>query len=180
MALTPEDEVPRLHALALVAAAGGRLVSLHATDMLQPEMEIPEAVEVLRGWARARGVTTSDLGSVELERRLEHGPEGVHPLLLAAIAEVEPDLVVMGTRARRGIDKVLLGSTAQAITREVRVPVLLLPLDEGGFVEAEHERADLVVMASRGHDSLLDSVLGSHTERVLQRSPCAVLAVPVG
>jgi nucleotide-binding universal stress UspA family protein len=55
----------------------------------------------------------------------------------------------------------------------------------GGVVDevldlAEAEHADLVVMASRGRDSVVDSVLGSRTERVLRRSPpCPVLVVPV-
>jgi nucleotide-binding universal stress UspA family protein len=37
------------------------------------------------------------------------------------------------------------------------------------------ERADLIVMATRGHDSLSDRILGSHTERVLRQAPCPVL-----
>lgn len=44
--------------------------------------------------------------------------------------------------------------------------------------EVEHE-VDLIAMATRGHDSVLDEVLGSRTERVLRRSRCPVLAVPV-
>ena len=39
--------------------------------------------------------------------------------------------------------------------------------------------ADLVVMATRGHDSVGDTLLGSTMERVLRSSPCPVLAVPV-
>jgi nucleotide-binding universal stress UspA family protein len=40
---------------------------------------------------------------------------------------------------------------------------------------AKEERADLIVMATRGHDSLADRVLGSNTERVLRHAPCPVL-----
>jgi nucleotide-binding universal stress UspA family protein len=40
---------------------------------------------------------------------------------------------------------------------------------------AEKTRADLIVMATRGHDSLSDRVAGSHTERVLRHAPCPVL-----
>jgi nucleotide-binding universal stress UspA family protein len=42
----------------------------------------------------------------------------------------------------------------------------------------EHE-ADLIAMATQGHDSWLDVVQGSTTERVLQHAGCPVLAVPV-
>lgn len=40
---------------------------------------------------------------------------------------------------------------------------------------AEVEEADLVVMATRGHDSFSDRVLGSNTERVIRHAPCPVL-----
>lgn len=41
---------------------------------------------------------------------------------------------------------------------------------------ATTEEVDLVVMATRGHDSVSDSVLGSNTERVLRHASCPVLA----
>jgi nucleotide-binding universal stress UspA family protein len=40
---------------------------------------------------------------------------------------------------------------------------------------ATEERADLIVMATRGHDSLADRILGSNTERVVRHAPCPVL-----
>jgi nucleotide-binding universal stress UspA family protein len=36
-------------------------------------------------------------------------------------------------------------------------------------------KADLIVMATRGHDSLSDRILGSNTERVGRHAPCPVL-----
>lgn len=41
---------------------------------------------------------------------------------------------------------------------------------------ARVEKADLIVMSTRGHDSLADHVLGSNTERVVRHAPCPVLA----
>ncbi len=43
---------------------------------------------------------------------------------------------------------------------------------------AAQVEADLIVMATRGHDSLLDSLRGSTTEQVLRQAGCPVLAVP--
>jgi nucleotide-binding universal stress UspA family protein len=40
--------------------------------------------------------------------------------------------------------------------------------------------ACLVVMATRGHNGVIDTLLGSHTERVLRAVRCPVLVVPVG
>jgi nucleotide-binding universal stress UspA family protein len=42
---------------------------------------------------------------------------------------------------------------------------------------ARLERADLIVMSTHGHDSIGDSVLGSHAERILREAPCPVLVV---
>jgi nucleotide-binding universal stress UspA family protein len=43
---------------------------------------------------------------------------------------------------------------------------------------AEYD-VDLIVMVTRGHDTLLDTLLGSTTERVLHGARCPVLAIPV-
>ncbi len=40
---------------------------------------------------------------------------------------------------------------------------------------AKVEKADLVVMSTRGHDSLADRILGSNTERVVRHAPCPVI-----
>lgn len=40
---------------------------------------------------------------------------------------------------------------------------------------ARIEKADLIVMSTRGHDSLADRLLGSNTERVVRHAPCPVL-----
>jgi nucleotide-binding universal stress UspA family protein len=47
--------------------------------------------------------------------------------ILAGIEQLKPDLVVMGTHARRGVEHVLLGSVAEKIVRASSVPVLTVP-----------------------------------------------------
>jgi len=42
---------------------------------------------------------------------------------------------------------------------------------------AAREEADLIVIATRGHDSLADDVLGSNTDRVLRSAPCPVCVI---
>jgi nucleotide-binding universal stress UspA family protein len=47
------------------------------------------------------------------------------------------------------------------------------------LLEAAREvPADLVVMATQGHEGFLDALRGSTTEQLLRRAPCPVLAVP--
>jgi nucleotide-binding universal stress UspA family protein len=55
-----------------------------------------------------------------------------------------------------------------------------LPVVEAVLGVARDRAADLVVMATRGHDSLTDAVAGSITEQVIRRAPCPVLAIPLG
>jgi nucleotide-binding universal stress UspA family protein len=43
---------------------------------------------------------------------------------------------------------------------------------------ATQESPDLIVMASKGHDSFIDALRGSTTEQVLRRAPCPLLVVP--
>jgi nucleotide-binding universal stress UspA family protein len=44
---------------------------------------------------------------------------------------------------------------------------------------AEEQNADLIVMATAGHNGILDALRGSVTEQVLRRAPFPLLAVPV-
>jgi nucleotide-binding universal stress UspA family protein len=46
--------------------------------------------------------------------------------ILAAIADLHPDLVVMGTHGRRGVSHALLGSVAERVVRMSTAPVLTI------------------------------------------------------
>jgi len=81
------------------------------------------------------------------------------------------------------IDPVVIPSEA-AVAKFCRSEFAQLPLSvrvETGAAwdrichVAKEERADLIVMATRGHDSLADRILGSNTERVVRHAPCPVL-----
>jgi nucleotide-binding universal stress UspA family protein len=45
---------------------------------------------------------------------------------------------------------------------------------------AEEIKADLIVMTTEGRHGFLDALRGSHSERVLRRTPCPLLAIPAG
>ncbi len=49
---------------------------------------------------------------------------------------------------------------------------------ESILTEADSISADLIVMATQGHDGFLDALRGSTTERVLSDAECPLLAVP--
>ena len=46
------------------------------------------------------------------------------------------------------------------------------------LLAAEKHQADLIVMATAGHEGVLDGLRGSTTEQVLRQAPCPLLAVP--
>jgi len=48
-------------------------------------------------------------------------------LVLNAAREFDADLIVMGTRGRRGVQRLILGSVAERCVRQSTVPVLLIP-----------------------------------------------------
>jgi nucleotide-binding universal stress UspA family protein len=45
---------------------------------------------------------------------------------------------------------------------------------------ADEMKADLIVMTTEGRHGFLDALRGSHSERVLRRTPCPLLAIPAG
>jgi nucleotide-binding universal stress UspA family protein len=52
-------------------------------------------------------------------------------------------------------------------------------LEDAVLAAATQLDACVVVMPTRGHDGVLDVLAGSHTERVVRRSRCPVLSVPL-
>lgn len=46
--------------------------------------------------------------------------------ILSSTRELGADLVVMGTHGRRGLERLVLGSTAESVVRTSRVPVLVV------------------------------------------------------
>jgi nucleotide-binding universal stress UspA family protein len=51
----------------------------------------------------------------------------VHAEILAAAAEIDPDLIVMGTHGRSGFQHLALGSVAEKVLRKANCPVLTVP-----------------------------------------------------
>ena len=68
---------------------------------------------------------SQQLSDAAWSRRVEEGA----PLrvISEAVAEIQPDLLVIGTHGRSGIAKALLGSVAEQVLREVDVDILAVP-----------------------------------------------------
>ena len=57
---------------------------------------------------------------------VETQTESVAHTILAQARKLGADLIVMGTHGRRGFSRLLMGSDAEGVLREARVPVLLV------------------------------------------------------
>ena len=73
-------------------------------------------------WAAYRAQNGVDSTSVRSHLRLEAAAEEIAQLA----ADLEADLVVVGTHARHGIARLLLGSVAEAVVRLAPCPVLVV------------------------------------------------------
>ncbi|OXY81005.1 universal stress protein [Oceanimonas doudoroffii] len=62
-------------------------------------------------------------GELTSELSQGHGADEI----LARAAALKADLIVLGTHGRRGVRKLLLGSTAERVIRQSTVPVLTVP-----------------------------------------------------
>ncbi len=103
-------------------------------------------------------------------------PDPTHALTLLArllgglgIAAEQLDFVHVGDKP----PAIAYGEDQKPVTvRTIQGPVV-------DAILAEADGAGLIVMPTRGEDSLLDRLRGTHTERVLRQAPCPVLAIPV-
>jgi nucleotide-binding universal stress UspA family protein len=132
----------------------------------------------------ARGFVAAKDGHVTLHRVLvpiDHDPDPQHSL------EVTARLLRTLRIVPRSIKLLYVGSGKQAPKVDTEAVEPAWPWEhlhcKGEVVgeilnTADAFGANLLVMATKGHQGFLDVLRGSTTEQVLRRAPCPVLAVP--
>lgn len=103
-----------------VATARGRDVELELADGIQTTTE-SEALGSVQRFIEARAGT---LGTTRVKAHVRLGAAATEIVRLAA--EVDADLIVVGTHGRTGIRRVLIGSVAEAVVRTAGCPVLVV------------------------------------------------------
>ncbi|HEX8109772.1 MAG TPA: universal stress protein [Kofleriaceae bacterium] len=138
---TGDDAAASLHAAAL-ASRGARLITLHtgpARPVGHDEHEpSPGATELAARWGR-----TIDHELVQIASLADEISDGIADSLIEALRELRPELIVVGTHARRGIAAWIRSSISEAIARNVAVPVLVVPNRARGFVDPRDGTVDL-------------------------------------
>src|SRR5678816_4882622 len=166
--LSGDDTSAFLHAAALTRN-GSRLVTLHAGL----EERVPaHASELAVRWGRP---IEHELCRVDLE-------DDVSDSLLEPLQRLRPDLVVVGTHARHGFAAWLHDSVGEAIARNLRVPVLVVPNQLRGFVDPHSGAVDLrrVIVPAGNAGDARQAVAAAQLLARLAGSPVALEIVHAG
>lgn len=132
---------------------------------------------------QARAFVSAQTGAIEIHRvivpvgdtraaevAIEHADRF---LQLAGVQRAELVLLHVGDPARAP-DVAVVARPGRSVERHN-----VAGADLEAAIASAAETASLVVMATRGHDTMGDVLLGSHTDRVLHRAPCPVLSVNI-
>lgn len=144
--LTQEGEFAFYHALRLAVAAQARLDILHVDkDAHAVQWEaFPSIRGTLERWSIPLPEAWASNGNQadQVAKIAAYGTEPVHPLL-KFIDENLPDLMVIATHRRAGLDRLLHREIAQKVARSRALPSLFVPYGDEGFVSPTHGRVHL-------------------------------------
>jgi len=112
-------------ALNIVSRDGAKLCIVHA------EAEDGEAKKKEQGADLLARATSAARGVAEVETRLlgavdEYGVNSIAEVVAGAAAEWKADLLVVGTKGRRGLERLVIGSVAEKLVRTVEISILLV------------------------------------------------------
>ena len=118
-------------AVALAREAKARLTIAHVVELLPevPDMPMPDAsvyraARMEDGQRRLSSACAGVQAAVDVDARLLTGSP--HREIVKLAQEQSADLIVMGIHGRGAIDRFLLGSTAQHVTRHAACPVMTI------------------------------------------------------
>ena len=135
--LSQEGELAFYHALRLAVAARAHLDILHVDkDAHSVQWDsFPSVRGTLERWGIAPHEALSSNGSEsdQITKIAVYGKEPLHPLL-SFIDEHLPDLMVIATHRRSGLDRLLHREIAQKVARSRALATLFVPYGDDGFV----------------------------------------------
>ena len=131
--LSGDDGAAFVHACALAAAGGGRVVTIHGNPGAVDASRLPDAATLATRWGRP----------IDQARVCHACCDDVAETILDAVRDVAPTLIVTGTHARHGLAALFAGSVAEAVARNVAIPTLIVPNRGRGFADPERGALDL-------------------------------------
>lgn len=127
-------------AVALAKLTRGRLALLHVVDDYPMMVEMSAAIDfdAVHRQLRTQGEEIVEKGrvmaaaeGVEADTSVTDITQGrVADAILKAVDSTHSELVVMGTHGRRGFSHLVMGSDAEAVVRQCKVPVMVVRLPQ--------------------------------------------------
>ncbi len=130
IARSADDELVVHHGLGLACVGNAKVEMLHARYGDDDEEVLLDPWRVLSRWGMAELADQHKVHNFNA-----HGDPADD--VLAHLRIVKPNLIVVGTRARRGLSRLLVGSVAEALASETRVDTLFVPDDARPMVDAD-------------------------------------------
>jgi nucleotide-binding universal stress UspA family protein len=139
---SPQSAMAFRHALRLGLAARSKLDLLHVKDSAADAswQSFPHVREVLAQW----GLIEPQVTPADIEAKLGVRVSKIEINHLDAVSGISefflthrPDLIVVATHGRHGVNRWLHGSVSEEVARRTHVPTLLIGPDSRGFVEAQ-------------------------------------------
>jgi nucleotide-binding universal stress UspA family protein len=135
---SPQSAAAFIHALALALVARGRLDILHVSPSAEDDWQsFPHVREVLIGW----GLLAPQSDRHDIANKLGVNISKVeinHSNVITGVSEFlmthRPNLLVVATHGRQGVNRWLHGSVSEAVVRQSHVPTLLIGPGGHGFV----------------------------------------------
>ena len=150
------------NALSIARAAGAGLTVLTVLESPAGRLHFPvEAFVRLKGrqaWEkRQRGefetfLSSFEAGGIRLRKMVRKGKAADE--ILAAARETRPDLIVMGCQGRTGIERLLLGSVAEKVVRDLPCSVLALRSEHAIRLRMEAAIDDIEARMKEGRELL--------------------------
>ncbi len=91
------------------------------------EKAAEEDLDVLKNELLAEGLKVES--SVEIGNPAD--------VILEKTAELDVNLVIMGSHGKKGLSRLIMGSVAETVVRKANCPVLIVKSDEKEFIEEQ-------------------------------------------
>ena len=157
---------------------------VHLARAFQAELTVLTVVAPLSSWLGAADEKTQEAHLAQRRARFDqflkefdlHGVSHQvvvrqgqpHEEILAAVAEGNVDLLVMGSVGRTGLSRALMGSVAEKVTRQMPCSIVTLKSEHAIRLQLEARIADVHACFQQGQE-LLEKGFAAEAERAFRR-----------
>jgi nucleotide-binding universal stress UspA family protein len=123
-------------AIVLAKAVKGRIIVLHVVEAA-PLIAAPEAAAYMPDLIddlRASGQKVAKAAKTQVDKSgvpsevvvVETAGKAIYQVIVDQAKRLRANIIVIGTHGRRGIARVVMGSDAEGVVREAKLPVMLV------------------------------------------------------